>query len=982
MADVAATLLKSSLAFAERRLQSLVGGPLADPASLARVLRDGAQALDLAGRLDAAATELANGASPALAAAVSAHLGEIAQARSRMASRLASGSFALADAQAVAVDLATAAGRLESAVDAIARHVARLDDADPAKRMPDVHAAAIAIRSPWTIALAAVPAGDGAAFDAFAKQVLGLGGATAGLAPKLVRDSAARTLTFPFATSGARAPVPGFPALGLDAPTLEPYLDYGATPAFGVRVTTSLDVGMRGDGLVDRIVPSSAPRAASRPVTIRIDTRDGLTLGDGRSPRVMLPLQFDAGGVELRDAGLAVTADGALDVTLSLAGPLGPMHVAVDGFGVRIDLAGLAGGGAAPLALALRPPDGAGLRVDAGIVRGGGHLDRDGDAYGGALELALGPFRVTAIGYVDTDPFSLVLVIGVQFRPALELGLGFTLNGVGGLLALERRIASDAMRAAIVQGAADALLFPDDPVAAAPAILAKLPELFPEAKGGFVVGPIAELGWGSQARFVRAKLGIALSLPDPKVVLLGALRVAVPSVDTPRELAIVDLNAGIYGEITPERFLLVVGLTDSRVAGFAVSGDIGLLIAWGADAEIAISVGGFHPRFSPPAALGGLRRISIGMAPAPGVSLHASGYVAITSNTLQFGASVRLVADLEVVSGEAWIMLDALFRWAPQLGFEIDIAAGITLRAFGESFASVEFRGRLAGMSPWSIEGNASVEVWFLPRIAFDLGPFTWGGSSAPPLPKVSPLDLVADALGADDAWRPRLPEGVDTLVRFVEGDGPALFAHPLGAIEARQSKVPLETPIDRVGRHPVTANRVHIDAPTIGGAAAGAVSHVEAMFAPGEFLSLADDQIMSRAAFERFPAGVALTGTKLPASGPGVEQEQKWETVFPHAPALEARVDVASYAGQHAQAFQSGAVAKAARRRGNAYLTATEPVALAPAGMVEIRHARDLAGVAGAPTRATTTIAAHERDQLARAGAGDLELVVAGTGP
>ena len=980
MANVATTLLHASLGFAERRLQSLVGATLVDPASLARTLRDGAPSLDLAGRLDACATELANGANPALAAAVAADLAEIAQARTRMASHLASASFSTSLAQAAASELATAAALLDAAVEKLSRHVAKLDDPDPAKRMPDVHATVGAIRSPWTAAFASIPPGEGAAFDAFAKQVLGVGGGVAGLPSKLVRDAAKRTLAFPFAGSGSREPVSGFKALALDAPSVEPYLEYGAAPAFGVRMTTSLEVGMRGEGLVDRIVPSAAPRAASRPVTIQVDSRDGLSLGDGRSPRVMLPMQFDFAGVELRDAGLSVAPDGALDLTMSLAGPLGPMRIAVDGFGVRIDLSGLAGGGAAPLALAVRPPDGAGVRVDAGIVRGGGLLERKGDAYGGALELTLGTFRVTAIGYVDTDPFSLVLVIGVQFRPAFELGLGFTLNGLGGLLALERRIASDAMREAIVQGAADALLFPDDPVAAAPAILAKLPQLFPEAKGGFVVGPIAELGWGSQARFVRAKLGIALSLPDPKIVLLGALRIAVPSVDTPRELAIVDLNAGIYGEITPERFLIVVGLTDSRVAGFAISGDIGLLIAWGANAEIAISVGGFHPRFSPPAALAGLRRITIGMAPAPRVSLHASGYVAITSNTLQFGAAVRLVADLEVVSGEAWIALDALFRWAPQLGFEIDIAAGITLRAFGESFASVEFRGRLAGMSPWTIEGNASVEVWFLPRIAFDLGPFTWGGSSAPPLPKVSPLDLVADALAADDAWRPRLPVGVDALVRFVEGDGPALFAHPLGAIEARQSKVPLETPIDRIGRNPVTAHRVNLAEPKLGGKDAGAASDVEGLFAPGEFLSLADDELMSRAAFERFPAGATLAGTGAPTAGARVEQVQQWHTVFPHALAMTGRDDKAVYVGLHAQVFRTGAVAKASRMRGNAYLTSSDAVALAPAGTMEVRSARDLAGVAGAPGRATTTIAAYERDRLSRAGGGELELLVAGT--
>jgi hypothetical protein len=46
----------------------------------------------------------------------------------------------------------------------------------------------------------------------------------------------------------------------------------------------------------------------------------------------------------------------------------------------------------------------------------------------------------------------------------------------------------------------------------------------------------------------------------------------------------------------------------------------------------------------------------------------------------------------------------------------------------------------------------------------------------------------------------------------------------------------------------------------------------------------------------------------------------------------------------------------------------------------MEIRSARDLGAVAGASARTTTTAAARKRDELARAGADDLELIVAGT--
>ena len=38
---------------------------------------------------------------------------------------------------------------------------------------------------------------------------------------------------------------------------------------------------------------------------------------------------------------------------------------------------------------------------------------------------------VTAIGLITTDPFSFVVVISVHFLPKIEIGFGFTLNGVG-----------------------------------------------------------------------------------------------------------------------------------------------------------------------------------------------------------------------------------------------------------------------------------------------------------------------------------------------------------------------------------------------------------------------------------------------------------------------------------------------------------------------------------------------------------------------
>ena len=60
--------------------------------------------------------------------------------------------------------------------------------------------------------------------------------------------------------------------------------------------------------------------------------------------------------------------------------------------------------------------------------------------------------------------------MGVHFFPKIELSYGFTLNGLGGIIALDRRLAEDELLKGIREGALNQILFPDDPIAAAPKI--------------------------------------------------------------------------------------------------------------------------------------------------------------------------------------------------------------------------------------------------------------------------------------------------------------------------------------------------------------------------------------------------------------------------------------------------------------------------------------------------------------------------------
>ena len=54
-------------------------------------------------------------------------------------------------------------------------------------------------------------------------------------------------------------------------------------------------------------------------------------------------------------------------------------------------------------------------------------------------------------------------------------------------------------------------MFPADPVAAAPAILDTLEQVFPVDQGSIVIGPMIEIGWGRPVSFLTAQLGVILS---------------------------------------------------------------------------------------------------------------------------------------------------------------------------------------------------------------------------------------------------------------------------------------------------------------------------------------------------------------------------------------------------------------------------------------------------------------------------------------
>ena len=112
------------------------------------------------------------------------------------------------------------------------------------------------------------------------------------------------------------------------------------------------------------------------------------------------------------------------------------------------------------------------------------------------------------------------------------------------------------------------------------------------------------------------------------------------------------------------------------------------MLNWGASPSFLFSLGGFNPHFVPPPGVPSIARLrlDIGFGDNPRISMQ--NYLAVTSNTLQFGAKSELYAAAGPFNVHGWIEFDALFILAP-LDFIVDFSAGIDFREGDDVLAGV-----------------------------------------------------------------------------------------------------------------------------------------------------------------------------------------------------------------------------------------------------------------------------------------------------
>jgi hypothetical protein len=565
--------------------------------------------------------------------------------------------------------------------------------------------------------------------------------------------------------------------------------------------------------------------------------------------------------------GLAdLVADPAKLITEGIQGgvDLGPVRLDVGSSVLVIVPPQLAGGGGSAEPIAIGPYGvghiGATLASPfGGGMPGGGSLVRLPDgSYGGTLELPLGPVQVTAtavVAIIDGEP-SFLAIVGGTFLPPIQLSFGFSLDRVGGIVGVNRRMNTDALRDAVRTGVAGDVLFAIRPPASALALVSAANRLFPFNRATHLVGPSLKLAWlsfGPAGNLIGLDLAVIVEIPTGKVAIVGVARAAIPGLPL-----ILNLRLDVLGIVNPVEQLASIdaSLVDSQVLGiFEVYGDGAMRLSWGSTAYMVITLGGFFPGYNPePARLPALRRVGLSVKnPVPVISMRADGYFAVTSNSIHLGGRYEVGISLGI-DAHGFIQVDAMVQFRP-FYFEARIAAGFAVSAGGFSFASVTLEGSISGPGPIVIRGSLSISV-FLFSLSWS-EQFTLGSGPSDTLPSAPTLlDVIFEELSkASNVHSGSIADPHVVLTPQLRPGGFAAVP-PTGTLQVQQRRAPLGLVIERVDGRPLSSPQgVKITSGT---------TDVTERFSPGSYITLTGSEALNRPPFDVLPSGRVIS----PAAG------------------------------------------------------------------------------------------------------------------
>ena len=631
-----------------------------------------------------------------------------------------------------------------------------------------------------------------------------------------------------------------------------------------------------GDPFVSEMVSQGITAGAV--VDLSWSSKHGVTLDGSVSLAVVIPIDKWLGPIHLLYLEVEITFGDPSELSLAVAFAveIGPITVTLDGIGLRLIGAVAADGdgqlGPFDLELAFKPPTGFGIVIDfADIVTGGGFLDFDPDhgEYSGVVAVQiLEGLGLTGVGMLTAplpgqdDGWSLFISLTARFPMPIQLGYGFTLNAVGALVGIHRRMDVDAIRAGIADGSLDAIMFPDDPVANAPVVLESLRTTFPEARDQHVFGALVEIGW--LAPLMSAQLGIIVQLPDPlQIVIVGQAECILPTKDAP----LLELRTDVLGviDLTAGTIAIDADLRDSRLVLLALTGSIAVRANFLDDPSVLAAAGGFHPAFTAPAGFPALERLGVALNVPDALDVRLEAYVAITSNTLQFGSRFSFFGKAGPFTAEGGAGFDTLITFTP-FGLTVGVDFGITIKVAGFDAIGALLALQVSGPAPWRFVGTATFTLVGLEK-DFHLDESIGSHSSVAPVAAVNVAELVREALAEADNWE--VVASADTGgVILLAPVGPEPVLDPGGGVQVRQQVAPLEVELDRYGEAPISGpSTAHVTSVRLGGANATSTT-VTDWFATAVYWDLGRTERLSAPSFEHHAAGYSLTATETSSAG------------------------------------------------------------------------------------------------------------------
>jgi len=656
-----------------------------------------------------------------------------------------------------------------------------------------------------------------------------------------------------------------------------------------VRIDTS-----GGDGFLQKLLAGIKVDSVID-LTIGWSSKDGLYFRGSGVLEIAIAIHRQLGPILFEAVYLALSVNGGIELvfTASLGAAIGPIAASVQRIGFRVPVSFPADGhgNVGPVNLEapqFQPPTGAGLVVDAGGLTGGGFLDfnKDEGRYSGILQLNYGEVALVAIGLITTKMpdgskgFSMLLVIAVEFSPPIQLSFGFTLSGVGGLIGIHRTMVVAVLRDGLKQGTLDSILFPKDPILHANKIISDLRSVFPPEEGRFVVGPMIKIGWGNNV--ITADLAVLIELPEPiRIVILGKLLAVLPE----EKDAIVVLRVDVLGVIEFAKKSLSIDATlyKSHILKYDLTGDAALRLTWGDNPRFAMSLGGFHPRFSPPPAFPSLRRLTLSLSSGSSLELSCKMYQALTPNTLQFGARLDVYAEAGGATLDGGLSFDTLIYFSP-FSFTADISGHVAVRYKGHKLAGVRLHLTLSGPTPWRAKGKAGFEIlcWDV-TARFDK---QWGRDDPAVLDAVDPWDQLKQAFAGPDTWGAALPPGrrmVERLKAIDTATG-AVVVHPIGRLEVRQKLLPLDLKLAKFGNAPVTGHDTFritaFEAGPPGALIALERKPLKEFFARAQFEELSANDKLSLPSFEQLVAGAQAGASDMSLGGDAQWRPLAYESI------------------------------------------------------------------------------------------------------